>query len=148
MTWKRCQSGICLLSQQNKITQANLTRERILRYSQSHTVLTPSLVQEWWKRCLSIKYSNCYFPFCVFQLHVRGAHGQGHDGKNATNIWELWDELVWNTDVQEKQWVATPARVKRENFHCLLIMQMYSEPLQHTGEFKGGPEHFYLLETH
>lgn len=32
---------------------------------------------------------------------------------------------------------------KNMNFP-LLVMQMYSEPLWHTAEFKGSPEHFYF----
>lgn len=34
------------------------------------------------------------FSPCVFQLYVRGAHGQGLDGKSAPNFRELRDEFV------------------------------------------------------
>lgn len=102
MQWHKKLSKQCLiLSQKNKISQGNLTLKIFSHSNLSHHPFSKR------EKAASLLRFQIVISLCVFQLHVWGAHRQGHDGKNATNIWELWDELVWNTDVQEKQWVAT-----------------------------------------
>ncbi len=60
-----------------------------LTHSDIHTANVRCKNEHACPMCRCLLNIQIVIPLCVFQLHVWGAHGQGHDGKSATNVREL-----------------------------------------------------------
>lgn len=80
-------------TKENRTKCRDVTREYLTTSTLPHTshiqAFLGTLVQE--HACMYHYLLNIQMviSLCVFQLHVRGAHRQGHNGKSATNIREL-----------------------------------------------------------